>query len=77
MKKIWEAFIFYLTKDKKTEIRLFKILGLSGILVSIISGIQSITAAIIGVGGLAVGAILGALITKLAGKKKKENPVEV
>lgn len=52
MKKIWKAFIFYLTKDKKTEISLFKILGISGILVSIISGIQSITAGISLSGGL-------------------------
>ena len=40
------------------------------------SSITNGTAAIIGVGGLAVGAILGALITKLAGKKKKETAAE-
>ena len=40
------------------------------------SAITNGTAAIIGVGGLAVGAVLGAVIAKLAGKKKKENPVE-
>ena len=36
------------------------------------SAITNGTAAIIGVGGLAVGAVLGALLSKLAGKKKKE-----
>lgn len=52
MKKIWKSFLFYLTKDKETEIKLFKVLGLSGILVSLISGIQSITAGISVSGGL-------------------------
>ena len=40
------------------------------------SAVTNGTAAIIGAGGLAVGAVLGALITKLTGGKKKENPVE-
>ena len=52
MKQIWGSFIFYLTKDKETEIKLFKILGLSGILVSVISGIQSISSGISLAGGL-------------------------
>ncbi len=32
--------------------------------------------AVIGIGGLAVGAVLGAIIARLAGKKKKETPAE-
>ena len=41
------------------------------------SAITNGTAAIIGVGGLAVGAVLGAIIAKLAGKKKnKETAAE-
>ena len=40
------------------------------------SAVTGGTSALFGAGGLAVGAVLGVLITKLAGKKKKENPVE-
>lgn len=73
MKKIWEAFIFYLTKDNETEIKLFKILGLSGILVSIISGIQSITAGISISGGLIDfgAALLSALLMWFVDKTHK------
>ena len=36
------------------------------------SAVTNGTAALIGFGGLALGAVLGAVITKLAGRKKKE-----
>ena len=73
MKKIWKSFIFYLTKDKETEIKLFKILGLSGILVSIISGIQSITSGISLSGGLIDfgAALLSALLMWFVDKTHK------
>lgn len=73
MKKIWESFIFYLTKDKETEIKLFKVLGLSGILVSIISGIQSIAAGISISGGLIDfgAALLSALLMWFVDRTRK------
>lgn len=52
MKKVKDFLIRYFTKDSRIEVSLFKILGLSGILVSIIAGIQSIVTGISVSGGL-------------------------
>lgn len=73
MKRLWNSFIIYLTKDKETEIKLFKILGLSGIVVSIISGIQSITSGISLAGGLVDfgAALLSALLMLFVDKTHK------
>ena len=52
MKKIKDFIVRYFSKDKEIEITLFKILGVSGALISIISGAQSILSGISLSGGL-------------------------
>ncbi len=52
MKKIWNKFFHYIKKDSEIDIKLFKILGIAGILVSVISGVQSIVTGVSLTGGL-------------------------
>ena len=50
--KIWKSIVHYFTKDKETEIKLFKVLGISGVFISLFSGIQSITSGVSVSGGI-------------------------
>ncbi len=73
MKKLWSYFYNYLTKDKELEIKMFKILGLSGIIVSLFSGFQSIFGGISVSGGLVnfLAAALSALLMWFVDKTHK------
>lgn len=73
MKKLFDYFIHYITKDSAIEPTLFKILGISGIVVSLISGTQTIVSGISLFGGLIdyAAALLSVLLLWFVDKTQK------